>query len=288
MERRLGDFVSDFWLRQYGMRGDETVQIRLADPRTLLCPGRLDLVSKLLYVRSRLAGRERAFARALYRACIRAFLGPRYEEVGTAGKTGIRAHYRQFDALIDSAVTRGLDPAVSAASLTAGGVVIDGAHRAAVAYVLGQPLPVFSVPGVERNCNDAFFASRGLDPVYRDSLAYGYASLVQHPAALVLRVPSEEARRITRGVVSLCAPLACECALDGDRVLYVLGSEQAWTPDLLLAALSGQGAAPLEFCEGAEAVREIRALLRIGTLSFWARHFRAGLALRRQDRLLLK
>lgn len=288
MERRIGDFTSDFWLRQYGMTGDETVQIRLADPRPLLCPGRLDLVSKILYVRARLSGRERAFAKALYRACIRAFVGPRYEEVGTAGKAGLPAHYRQFNALIDSAVARGLDPAVSAVSLTEDGVVIDGAHRAAVAYVLGCPLPVFSVPGVERNCNDAFFASRGLDRVYRDSLAYGYASLVRHPAVLVLRVPSEEALRITRGIVSLCAPLACECPLDGGRVLYVLGSENDWAPDLLLAALADQGAAPLEFCEGAQAVREIRTLLRIGTLSFWARHFRAGLALRRQDRSLLK
>ena len=288
MERRIGSFASDFWLRQYGMTGDETVEIRLADPRSFLCPGRLDLVSKILYVRARLSGRERAFAKALYRACIRAFVGPCYEEVGTAGKVGLLAHYRQFNALIDNAVVHGLDPAISAVSLTEDGIVIDGAHRAAVAYVLSQPLPVFAVPGVERNCNDTFFEARGLDRVYRDSLAYGYASLVQHPAALVLRIPSEGARRITRCIISLCAPLASECALSGDRVLYVLGSETRWTPDLLLAALADQGAEPLEFREGVEAVRRIRALLRIGTPSYWARHLRAGLVLRLQDHFHLK
>lgn len=287
MERCIGTFVSPFWLGQYGMTGKETVEIRMEDPRHLLCPARLDLVSKILYVRSRLSGRGRLFSHALYRACIRAFLGPCYNEVGTTGKVGIRRHYLCFNDLIDNAVTRGIDPAISAVSLTNDGVVIDGAHRTATAYVLGQKVPVFEIPGVERNCNDAFFRSRGLDRVFLESLAYSYASLIKNPAVLLLTLTSNEMeRRVARDVVTLCAPLACECMLDKSTVLYVLGCENAWDSSLLLSALTDTY--QFQFQSGTNALHLIKTKLRIGSFSYLIRFAWACLIINMRDFLQIR
>lgn len=154
--------MSDFWIWYTKSNPESIVDVYYMAPDSLLTPRRLDIIPKLLYVDSILNHRNRYLSRQLYKENIRAFVGYKYNEVGTEGKNTLSKHFERFELLIKNVKERGFDDKVSSVALDDDGIVIDGIHRAAVAFYLQKELPVFNISFCATRCDYRYFRSRGM------------------------------------------------------------------------------------------------------------------------------
>ena len=138
----------------------------------LLVPQRLDLAVKADYVAARLAKTDAPFPRTAYLEHIRAFNG--FVEADDSGKVGPDGFCRAFDELIDSVCARGLEEDCLL-PVSQDGVLLDGAHRAAVCLELGLPVRVVRTNlAAGPAFTAAYFGNRGLADTYVDAAVAGY------------------------------------------------------------------------------------------------------------------
>lgn len=144
--------------------------LNINDPRNLISASRLDVFSKIDYVRGYMDGYQTSWSKAIYRSYLHA-IQPRggFNENGT--KFSIRDYEREFIALIESCEKFGFDPSISRIPVSKGGIV-NGSHRLAVSLCLGlKPEVENSIQ--EDHVYDFRFINRiGLAPIYRQHMSW--------------------------------------------------------------------------------------------------------------------
>lgn len=146
----------------------------------LVCPQRFDLLAKWLYIDARERGVGVEWATNIYKASIAAFSRNTYTEYGTEEKNSFKKYLDTFDALIDDIKDSGVDPKKSLVPVGRDNVLIDGAHRVAIAAYYGQSITVIKFPKLVRNYNYDHFRKVLLSDSVMGYMADCYARIKKH------------------------------------------------------------------------------------------------------------
>lgn len=137
----LAEYGLSFFCKQYGVtvKGDYTIE--WVDAKELVIPERLDLISKIIYVDYYLNKREGQFATELYKRDLEICTLGTYSEFGNDEKNSFVDYCHAFNSLIDDIKQRGFSE-YSVVPVDANGIIMDGAHRTAIAAYLGLRVPI--------------------------------------------------------------------------------------------------------------------------------------------------
>ena len=163
-------------LVQYGLHKEENYAIEEVDPRVLLCPKRLDIAAKYLYLC--LQEKHRSHAEDLYNEHIRcmtkgAFIEP-YSD-----KKSAKDFIRQFDDLYAKMQAEGYGDNFSPIPVDKNYRIMDGAHRVAVCLKLGIRVPIVLLP-IEAKYDvydQHYFESLGMSKAMLNEIVFCYLKL---------------------------------------------------------------------------------------------------------------
>lgn len=158
--------------------------VNVNDPRDLITASRLDVFSKIDFVKTYMDGHQTSWSKAIYRSYLHA-IQPRagFNENGT--KFSIRDYERAFIALIESCEEFGFDPSISRIPVSKSGIV-NGSHRLAVSLCLGLK-PEVEKSDQEDHVYDFRFINRiGLAPIYRQHMSWHLLSYRKDARAFLL------------------------------------------------------------------------------------------------------
>ncbi|MBR5175503.1 MAG: hypothetical protein IKW89_06190 [Bacteroidales bacterium] len=184
------DLIQPHWVEEYHLR-DYEYEVLSLPAAELLTPLRFDLFAKLYYIRNRKV-RPR-LARKVYYENIRALV-PLGKEWGQEQvKSSFAAHFKAFDALIDSFETSDFKPDVSIVPIGKDHVLLDGAHRVSTLAYYGKSVTVSYFPGVEGECYPyTFFLGHGMSRRAADLVALEGIRYIEGMNALLLRPGEDE------------------------------------------------------------------------------------------------
>ncbi len=154
------------------------------DSRDLITASRLDVFSKIDYVRTYLDGYPTSWSRAIYRSYLHATKpSGDFNENGT--KFSIQDYERDFIELIKSCRESGFDSSISKIPVSKRGIV-DGSHRLAISLCLGLK-PEVEDSNEEDHVYDFRFVNRiGLDPIYRQHMSWNLLTYRNDSRAFLL------------------------------------------------------------------------------------------------------
>lgn len=168
------DLLSDYHINGWNVDPEDVFEIEYVNAKQFLCPERLDLICKLVYIDCKVKNKNLRFAKELYTEHIRAFSNGSFSEPGDDNKNSIEQYLKTFDALIDSLPKNGIAHTKSVVGVSEDGVILDGSHRTAVAIYFDIPLPIIRVPKKCYVYDYEFFYARGLQKKYLDYITYQY------------------------------------------------------------------------------------------------------------------
>lgn len=169
--------LTPYFCETYGIDRDKDYPVEWIDPRTLLVSERLDLIAKLKYIEARENGGLTPFIKDCYIQHIAAFSYGTFKESGTKEKDSIEKYLDSFHQLIDAIAGSGFDAAKSVIPVGEDNILLDGAHRAAVAIHFKQQLPIIRIPEARVVYDADYFRKRLLDERCLDYLVLEYAKL---------------------------------------------------------------------------------------------------------------
>lgn len=170
-------------ITQYHLPKDIEYKTDVVDAKELLCPERIDLAAKFLYLE--LKDKCPEYAKKMYVEHIRvmtkgSFVEP-YSEKKSADDFVIA-----FDRLYDKISKIGYDGKVSPIPVDRNCRIMDGAHRIAACMKLGIKVPIVILPmdASDDIYNQDFFDRYGMDTEYLDTIVNTYIHLSSQCACI--------------------------------------------------------------------------------------------------------
>jgi hypothetical protein len=153
-------------------------------PLELLTANRLDILGKVAFAQSLVAGKENLWARELFRSCLRA-MNPtgRFGEDGR--KFSLLDYEYEFEHLIRSLSVFGFDSQQSKVAVANDGTLWNGAHRVAAALVLGLEVSKETNNELPQIYDFKYFERAGLPSDSLFDLSWEFASRVNSSRAFV-------------------------------------------------------------------------------------------------------
>lgn len=161
---------------QYHLANDIKYELDEVDAKDLLCPERLDIVAKYLYLE--LKDKCPTYARDLYLEHIRVMTKGSYVEPYSE-KNAREKFIESFDRLYADMQREGYCAQVSPIPVDRHMRIMDGAHRIAVCMKMGIKVPVVILP-MEANddvYNQDFFVRHGMENAFLDEMVRFYIHL---------------------------------------------------------------------------------------------------------------
>ncbi|MCI8403022.1 MAG: hypothetical protein HFI38_13185 [Lachnospiraceae bacterium] len=115
--------------------------IEWVDAKELVVPERLDLISKIIYTDYCYNQREGEFAIEFYKRDLEVCTMGTFNEYGNETKNKFKDYCNVFKVLIDDIVTNGFREE-GVIPVDCNGIIMDGAHRTAIAAFLGIKVPI--------------------------------------------------------------------------------------------------------------------------------------------------
>lgn len=171
------NLLSEYFLQTHKIDFGKKIVLEDVDASELLVSQRIDLISKYKYIDFKEKGLELGFIKELYRAHIEAFSNGSYIEPGNESKNTIDKFFDTFDKLIDDIKKNGMDRNVSVIPVGKNNVILDGAHRVAIAAYYGHKVPIIRFEELTVNYSSQFFKERLLDDKYLDYLVTEYCKI---------------------------------------------------------------------------------------------------------------
>ena len=146
---------------QYKLSDDVKLEYKIVEPIELLCPNRLDISAKVLYLNLRTKNKARA--EHLYIEHMRAMTKGSFYEAYSS-KTTPQAFIDVFDKLFEDMRINGYDESQYPVPVDKNMQILDGAHRVAASIVLKKRIPIVIVSTDACDCYDqSFFLDQGVD-----------------------------------------------------------------------------------------------------------------------------
>ncbi|WP_062269294.1 hypothetical protein [Endozoicomonas arenosclerae] len=133
------------------------------DSKLLLVSNRIDLVPKLLYIKSLEQEREAGYPEYLYKEHLACFSLGKFIEPGNPEKDSFLKYKNTFNKLFESIKHDGFDSTVSLIPVSKkGNCLIDGAHRSSCAIYLNKNIPIVQFDTKPKKFDIQYFISRGM------------------------------------------------------------------------------------------------------------------------------
>lgn len=134
-------------IRDYNLSSKDIISIEKKNPREFFCLSRFDLIIKSNYIRSLMDDNdsfESKYIESVYKSHISAFtFGTFIEPSGK--KKSFEDYKRSVKSVIESINTYGFDRTISLIPVNSNNVILDGAHRVAIAYILGKDIEILKL-----------------------------------------------------------------------------------------------------------------------------------------------
>lgn len=169
--------LTPYFCETYQIDKNKDYPVEWIDPERLLVSERLDLIAKLKYIESRESGQIATFDRECYFKHIEAFSYGTFKEGGSKDKDSIEKFFASFDQLIDAIKLSGFDISKSVIPVGKDNILLDGAHRVAVAIYFDKKVPIIRLPDAKVMYDASYFRKRLLDRQYLDFMMLTYAKL---------------------------------------------------------------------------------------------------------------
>ena len=166
----IKSLLTEYFTNTYNVNTRDCT-IEMVDALSLFVPERIDLIAKYKYIEEREKGRDVQWVREVYSSHIEAFSLGKYTELGNDVKISIEAYFNAFDELIDDIKVNGYNKDISIVPVGRNSVILDGAHRTAIAAYFNIPLPIVRFEEHYVDFGWYFFSSRLLNPKYLDYIA---------------------------------------------------------------------------------------------------------------------
>ncbi|MBV7271524.1 hypothetical protein I6U48_01145 [Clostridium sp. PL3] len=166
------ELIGNYFCNKYALNGEEEVYIEWVNAQQLLVADRIDLMAKYYYVWCKERDYDMTWPKELYEEHIKAFSQGTFSEPGNPEKRTLESYIETFDNLISSIREKGVSSDVSAIPVNASGVIMDGAHRVAIAAALNMQVPVVRVNCEYPPNNYRLFNNRFLEEKYLDFMIY--------------------------------------------------------------------------------------------------------------------
>ncbi len=145
--------------------------------KELITDHRIDLVAKLKYIELKDQGYDSKFIREVYISHIEAFSNGSFVEPGNEEKNSIEKYFQVFDELISDIKVNGMEPNISVVPVGPNNVILDGAHRTAIAAYYDLQIPIIRFEHLQARYDTDFFRQNLLSETYIDFLVSEYIKL---------------------------------------------------------------------------------------------------------------
>lgn len=174
------NLIADYIYEYYKLTEDTPFEILEIDAKDLIIPERIDLTVKYYFIQCRETGDNLAFAEELYTKHIEAFTDGMYLEFGNKEKNSIQKYIDTFCNLMDDMKQNGFHPEISLIPVGKENVLLDGAHRAAIAAYFGQKVKVIRFQHLSVCFNHKYFRKHLLEEKYIEFMVKEYCKLKQN------------------------------------------------------------------------------------------------------------
>lgn len=137
----LGEYELTDICNRYHINPIGEYKIEWLDAKLLVKPERLDLISKIIYVDYYINKRQGSFAKNFYKRNLEVCTFGTFNEFDNEGKNSFQDYCHTFEKLIDNIKKNGF-AGDSVIPVDSNGVIMDGAHRTAVAAFLDMLVPI--------------------------------------------------------------------------------------------------------------------------------------------------
>jgi len=173
----LQSVLTKYFCDTHNINLNTNYKIEWIKAKELIVPERIDLIAKIKYIENRDRGLSSSFINEMYDRHIEAFTLGTYTEAGNSLKNSIDRYRKVFDQLIDRIKREGFDEKVSVVPVGRNNVILDGAHRTAIAAYYNLDIPIIRFDGITANYDSKNFQHRLLDESYLDYMVTEYCKL---------------------------------------------------------------------------------------------------------------
>ena len=142
--------------------------------KELLVSSRIDIIPKLCYLESVINNYKTSFFEELYKASIEIFSNGNYKEPGNKNKNSFEKYKKIFIDLNNDISKNGFDDSKSVFIKGTNNAILDGGHRAAIAYYHNLTIPYVLIDNTQVNYNLKYFEDRYMDKKYLDYTCLEY------------------------------------------------------------------------------------------------------------------
>ena len=163
-------------ITQYQLPKDIEYKVEIVEAHSLLCPERLDLAAKYLYLELKDVCPN--YSKELYNEHIRVMTKGSYIEPYSQKKNA-ESFIKSFNDVYDDLKNNGYSQSVSPIPVDQNYRIMDGAHRIAACIKLGIKVPVVILPMEAKDdiYDQAFFEKQGMNPDLLDVIVQCYIRL---------------------------------------------------------------------------------------------------------------
>lgn len=195
---KLDRILGNYFCQQYKIDINDYYKIEEIDAKELIVPERIDLIAKLKYIEHREKDYDLDYIKELYAAHIEAFSNGSYIEPGNDSKNTINKYFSVFNNLIDNIKYSGVDNKISVIPVGRNNVILDGAHRVAIAAYFNLKVPVIRFENLYANYGVEFFQNRLLSQKHIDYLVTEYCKFKDNLNFVCIWPEIDEHRLIKR------------------------------------------------------------------------------------------
>ena len=176
--------LTRYFLESRGVDENTEYEIFTMKARDLLCPRRIDLMAKWLYIDAKNSGKGIEECLEVYKAHLRAWSKGTFTECGSPEKNSFDKYLKTFNEINNSIRERGFDETISIIPIGRHCEILDGSHRVSCAAYYDQFIKVIKFPGLSV-CYDAqYFSNLGLENRYIERMVKKYMELKENTFVL--------------------------------------------------------------------------------------------------------
>ena len=170
--------IGSYWYEKLEINSNTRYVIEDINAVDLLTYNRLDIISKIVYLKFKYENINSDYAEKIYKSHIAAFSEGKYIEPGSKTKVSFNGYVAEFDTLYNSIKNDGFKSNISLIPVANDYSILDGSHRVAISAYLNKRVKIIrflDIKGTKYDYN--FFEKRQLKREYIEFLVLNYAKL---------------------------------------------------------------------------------------------------------------
>lgn len=171
------NLLTEYFIRENNIDLSRKYEIKTISARSLICAERFDLLAKWIYIDAREKGIDSSWAEEIYYDNINAFSCGTFLEPGTDDKNSFLKYKREFENIIEDIKKNGFDKTISLIPVGKDNIILDGAHRVAVAAYYNKNVTVIYFPELTRQYDYRYFRKFLMTDMHMGMMASCYAQI---------------------------------------------------------------------------------------------------------------